>query len=98
MKKKAQYLVGYLRSCISQLYYQMYAKNSEMDEETRFYMVVKAALRKEFDAEHDLQRSIKDSLSFKQHGKQSAYGFALKAKKYYEEAGFKVEQKLVFLS
>lgn len=69
-----------------------------MDEKARCHMIFKDPLREEFGLKQDPQKAIKDALLLKLLGKQSAYDFSLKAKKSYEKAGFKMEQKFFFLS
>lgn len=75
-----------------------FAKTSEINEEARSYMVVNAALRKEFGVKREPQKAVGDALLLKLFEKQSAYDFALKAKKEYEEIGFTMEQKFIYLS
>lgn len=95
---RARSLIGYHHGCAFQFYYQWVAKNGETNEKAWYYLAVKATFRKQFGLQRYLQRSIKDALSLKQHGKQTAHDFALKAGKSYKEAEFTIEQKFFFLS
>lgn len=51
-------------------YIERFAKNGEIDEETRSDMAVKGALRKDFEVKRYPQKAMKDALSLKLLWKQ----------------------------
>lgn len=68
-----------------------------MGEEARSYVVVAAAVRKEFELNQEPQKVIQDELSLNLRRKQSVYDFAVKAAKEYQETGFTMELKFILL-
>lgn len=75
-----------------------FGRNGEMDEEAWSYIVGRTAVCDTLGVKHDMQRTIEYALWMNLHAKNLAYEFSRKAWKPYEESGFTLDQKVIFLT